>query len=60
MKWFIKRIVLSLFSGDAEFRMQVIKAIDPERYHDLKYGDLKNPPPPVSPRLARIHVREGL
>jgi hypothetical protein len=57
MKWLIKRIVLNLFKQDADFRMEVIKAIDPEKHHDLAYGDLKNPPPLPSEGMIRWIVR---
>ena len=57
MTWLIKKIVLDLVRRNARFRMELIKAIDPERYHDLAYGDLQNPPPPPSRTLMRSIVR---
>lgn len=57
MKWLIKRIVLNLVKNDADFRMEFIRAIDPEWHWYLKYGDLQRPPPRPSEHLIREMVR---
>lgn len=57
MKWLIKRIFIKLLLEDSKFRMKLIETIDPEKYHEIMYGDLKNPPPPPSKYLMYRYIR---
>lgn len=52
LKRLIRYFVVELLKNDAKFRMEIIKAIDPQRHQDLMYYDRVNKPPKLSDSIV--------